>query len=491
MGSRLIATVLPTRPSAVAELLLDPPPGADYLELRLDALDKPDRTTVDELLSLPRSIAVIATCRPRAGLGESDRLALLSAAGEAGADVIDVEDSLIQALPASVPGERLASCHIAHFAPRLEALAQRIASHGSRFAKLAVPAETPRQLVKLLELQEQLPESFAIVPTGRLAEAGRVMIAGRGAALCYGAAGEEHRGHPDQPMVERLHDVFNVGVVGQGTRFLAVVARPVAHSRSPAYHNTVFRGVGADRRMVALDVDRLADVLGLADALRLDGFAITHPFKHDALELATSRMPGAESVGASNTLIRTPNGWQARNTDWKAACDLLPRLLKNWRKEHDDERPRVLLYGSGGAARAIAVALFDEDIELLIWSRHVENARALAEALVSTVRAAAIESTDGVTADLAVNATVVGSPGTEGWPLPVSPANFSPGALAVDLTYGGSDSVFRQATTEACLQTTTGEDFFCLQARRQAELFVAGQLPAGLHDEAARRCGAR
>ncbi|MBW2523625.1 MAG: hypothetical protein JRI23_05595, partial [Deltaproteobacteria bacterium] len=112
-------------------------------------------------------------------------------------------------------------------------------------------------------------------------------------------------------------------------------------------------------------------------------------------------------------------------------------------------------------------------------------------ALASTLRATAVASTDGLAADLVVNATVVGSPATEDWPLPIGAASFGEDALAVDLTYGAADSAFRRAVREADAQLTTGEDFFLLQARRQAELFNEGQLPSGLHEEAAQRCGAR
>ena len=35
--------------------------------------------------------------------------------------------------------------------------------------------------------------------------------------------------------------------------------------------------------------------------------------------------------------------------------------------------------GAGGAARAVAVALVDQDLELAIWSRRLSNARALLE----------------------------------------------------------------------------------------------------------------
>jgi shikimate dehydrogenase len=315
------------------------------------------------------------------------------------------------------------------------------------------------------------------------------MVAGRGAALGYGAVDPERPGHPEQPAFARLHDVFHVQVVGPATRFYAIAARPVSHSLSPAWHNAIFRAVGQDARMVALEVDRFSDLLDAADALHLDGFAVSHPFKREANVLAASRLPGAMSVGAANTLLRSPAGWQARNTDWTAASELLPKLLKGWKKEHPDEVPKVLLLGSGGAARAVALALVDQEVELAIWSRRLSNARALADALGEALPAIAVPEPGHAPADVVINATPVGSPGAEGSELNLTAALFRPGGVAVDLAYGGTASPFRRAATLAGAHLTRGEEFFCLQARRQSELFTQGTIGEELRTMAAAACG--
>jgi 3-dehydroquinate dehydratase / shikimate dehydrogenase len=488
MTCQLVGTLMPRVMETAAQALLHPPAGVDTIELRLDALPEPDERSVQALLALPRSAPVIVACRASAALSDEARLALLACAARAGADTLDVEDALLARLPADLPGERLPSCHLARFAPRLDALARRLVGHGAGLAKLAVPAETPRHLAALLELQEQFAGRVAIVPTGRLSEAARVLIAGRGAPLAYGALSAEHLGHPDQPTVARLHAVFGIGHVGPATRFAAVVARPVRHSLSPAYHNTIFTLTGQDRRLVAIEVDRLGELLEVADALRLDGFAVSQPFKQEAYELAASRMPGAEAAGAANTLLRTPAGWQARNTDWRAACEILPRLLKGWRKRHAGARPRVLLLGSGGAARAIAVALFTEEVELGVWSRRPEQAQRLVKALTDAMPGVhAVPEPLVYAADLVVNATPVGSPLADAQGLPALERCFSPGALAVDLTYGTHTSPFREAATQAGAQMTSGEEFFFRQARRQAEIFTGGTVPDALHQGAVAR----
>ncbi len=496
MPTALVATAMPRVPADAASILVDPPRGADFIELRIDALDDPTPKAVRALMDVPRTMPIIATCRSAAQGGhhegdEATRINLLAEAGEHGADVLDIEDNLLANFPDSVPGHRIASCHMSRFLPRLSALAGRIASHGTRWSKLAVPAKSPAHLVKLLELQEEVGTSFAIVPTGRLAEAGRVMAVARGAPLAFGSADATRPGHPDQPTCARLHDVMGVGLVGEGTRFFAVVGTPIGHSLSPLFHNTVFRRSGFDRRMVSLDVDRLSDVLDHADALRLDGLAVTHPFKVDALEHAVSILPGAEAAHSSNTLLRTPAGWQARNTDWKAANTLLPKLMRDWRKAHGlakNARCRVLLLGAGGAARAVAAALVDHDADLVIWSRRPESSTGLANALKDALPATARDTLEGLAADIVINATPVGMDGVEPEQWTLSADHFGQGGLAIDLVYGGEVSPFRDAAAAADVQLTSGEVFFRLQARRQAELFTRGGASDEVLREAEKAC---
>lgn len=526
MSTRLVATVLVTDIATAADALKHPMDGVDYVELRFDALAEPSPEAVSEILALPRMVPVIATCRAVAHGGlftdeEPERIALLAAAAEAGADIVDIEDTALGELPDGLPGERIASCHLSRFVPRLGALAGRLVGRGTAFSKLCVPADTPKHLAALMEIQDTFRDHLAVVPTGRLSEAGRVMAAAWGSPLTYGAARAGALGHPDQPTVDRLHHVHNVTSLPPDTRFYAVVGRPVAHSMSPTYHNTVFRGVAQSSRLVPMDVDSLASVMQVAEDLRLDGFAVTHPFKQEAIEVAHSVLPGARGTSAGNTLVHTPAGWQTRNTDWKAACDLFPRLLDAWLKGRrnnvspsnwiadviagcwrpgggsrtkrtpEDPVPKVLLLGAGGAARALAVALFEEDVELAVWSRRLSHARDLAARLADSIPAVAVPEPSHVPADIVVNATPVGMPGIDPGELDAfGPSNFREGAIALDLTYGNARSPFRDAAAEAGVPILTGEFFFGLQARRQAEVFTGATVPTELRKQAAIQCGA-
>jgi shikimate 5-dehydrogenase len=137
----------------------------------------------------------------------------------------------------------------------------------------------------------------------------------------------------------------------------------------------------------------------------------------------------------------------------------------------------------------MAVALLDTGVDLAIWSRRLAHARGLAEALADVLPAHPVAEPDDEPSDLVINATPVGSPGAEPRDLGVSAAAFRPGALAVDLAYGAPDSPFRAAARAAGAHLTDGEDFFYLQARRQAEVFTGGPLPQEVHERAVARCG--
>jgi shikimate dehydrogenase len=128
-------------------------------------------------------------------------------------------------------------------------------------------------------------------------------------------------------------------VIGAGTRIVALLGHPVAHSLSPRMQNAAFAARGLDWAYVACDVvpERFEEaVRGLAAA----GFAganVTTPHKAAAAELAET---GLDSV---NTLVFEGERIIGHSTD-AAILDGLP-----------SEHPVIV--GDGGAAQAFREAL--------------------------------------------------------------------------------------------------------------------------------------
>src|ERR687884_117664 len=139
-------------------------------------------------------------------------------------------------------------------------------------------------------------------------------------------------------------------MITAGTRLVALLGHPVAHSLSPRMQNAAFAARALDWAYVACDVD--PDALPAAVAgLRALGFAganVTIPHKGVVAELCDELDDLSRRSGAVNALVFRDGRIVGANTDGPAVAGALAA-----------RGARVLVLGRGGAARAVAVALED------------------------------------------------------------------------------------------------------------------------------------
>jgi shikimate dehydrogenase len=152
-------------------------------------------------------------------------------------------------------------------------------------------------------------------------------------------------------------------------RKAAVLGSPIAHSRSPQLHLAAYRALG----LHGWTYDRIectAEQLpGLVSGFgpQWVGVSVTMPGKFAALRFADVRTPRAELVGSANTLVRTPDGWRADNTDIDGVTGALGTVSG-----------RAAVLGSGGTAPAVLVALAELGVQdISIVARRREKAAPL------------------------------------------------------------------------------------------------------------------
>src|SRR5918911_664692 len=143
-------------------------------------------------------------------------------------------------------------------------------------------------------------------------------------------------------------------MITAGTRLVALLGHPVAHSLSPRMQNAAFAARALDWAYVACDVD--PDALPAAIAgLRSLGFAganVTIPHKGAVAELCDELDDLSRRSGAVNALVFRDGRIVGANTDGPAVAGAL-----------DARGARALVLGRGGAARAVAAALEDAGAE--------------------------------------------------------------------------------------------------------------------------------
>ncbi len=136
------------------------------------------------------------------------------------------------------------------------------------------------------------------------------------------------------------------------TKLFCVIGDPIEHSMSPLMHNEVFRSVKLNCAYAAFRVEKnsLGEAIKGMHALGIAGANVTIPHKVEAIKYLDSLSEEARIIGAVNT-IKFDSELVGYNTDGIGAL----RALRN--AGADPKGKTVLILGSGGAARAVAVTL--------------------------------------------------------------------------------------------------------------------------------------
>ncbi|WP_445160848.1 shikimate dehydrogenase [Mycobacterium sp. Dal123C01] len=131
-------------------------------------------------------------------------------------------------------------------------------------------------------------------------------------------------------------------------RKAAVLGSPIAHSKSPQLHLAAYRALGLDDwtyGRIECGAEELPGVVG-GFGPEWVGVSVTAPGKFAALRFADEHTDRANQVGSANTLVRTPRGWRADNTDVDGVAGAI-----------GSASGQALVCGSGGTAPAAVVGL--------------------------------------------------------------------------------------------------------------------------------------
>ena len=468
----------------VAELLEAVKRGTGFIELRLDFLAK----AIDfKRLAPYKQCPWVATLRRPADGGrfsgtEPERQTVLRQAIVSGVfEWVDLETDVAASIPRFGKVKRIISYHnLAETPANLDEIYARMLEQDADVYKIAVSAQTPEDVVRVLKLQQAAPKPTVAFCMGDIGQPSRFLALKYGAPWIYAAFNKERGIAPGLAVASTTSGrPIPSRSIAPETRVFGVVGDPVDHSLSPLLHNQIYKRLGVNALYLPFRVPRgmLPRAIEAYEEIPISGYSVTIPHKEAAAQLAREKELNVEVTQAANTLVRLPDGkFLAANTDYAAAVDSLEAHLA----ERAGDGPvaqfsqlSVMLLGAGGVARAIAFALHREGAQLTITGRTYERAQRLAE----EVKCKAVDwhARHSVSFDVLINCTPVGMhPNVD-----ESPCHFSilkPGVTVFDTIYRPETTLLiREARTRGC-HTITGVDMFVRQAARQIELFI-GQTP--------------
>jgi shikimate dehydrogenase len=269
-------------------------------------------------------------------------------------------------------------------------------------------------------------------------------------------------------------------VISGKTRVCGVIGDPIEHTLSPAIHNAAFNHLKLDFVFLAFKV-KAADLENAVWGMRglgIHGLNVTMPHKSTVIAYLDEVDPAVKFLGSANTILNKNGKLLGFNTDGVGALKAL--------RENGTElsEKKVLLFGAGGAAKAIAFSLAEEVGELVVLNRAAEKAAVLADALnrmfgkkiVGGALSPSAVQKNLQDADILVNATSVGMHPNVNQSL-VAPQWLKSNLTVMDIVYNPVETKLAKDAKVAGAKVISGVEMLIYQGAASFEIWTERTAP--------------
>ena len=250
---------------------------------------------------------------------------------------------------------------------------------------------------------------------------------------------------------------------------------PVEHSLSPLMHNTALDFYGLDARYYAINLqsDELSRLASYLNRETFLGANITIPYKQVIGRYLDSIDDDAHAIGAVNTIVKKSFRLEGKNTDMYGFISPLQPYT------HLLEGHRAVIFGTGGASKAIVAALISLGMdELCLVSRNPQNISSYDD--IGEVRLISYPEWPSYAEDavLVVNATPLGMyPKTDSSPVKEVEKEYLSDRICYDIVYNPLDTRFLRQAASVNGTTIAGLEMLIQQGSRSFEHWTGKKFP--------------
>ncbi|GAA0180765.1 hypothetical protein SH2C18_34050 [Clostridium sediminicola] len=243
-----------------------------------------------------------------------------------------------------------------------------------------------------------------------------------------------------------------------------LLGEKLGHSYSPQIHSSLFEKINLDAYYHLFEVNRndLSQVVNSMKVLNICGLNVTIPYKVDIMNFIDEISSEAAKIGAVNTIALKNGKTIGYNTDYFGFGAMLQKYGV------ETKNKKVILLGTGGAAKAAYQYFIDNDIkEIKIVSRN-NNIQLNEYEDAEIISYSCLESIKDF--DIIVNCTPVGMyPKVD--KSPVDKEILLNYKIAVDMIYNPEQTLFLKYANELGLKTVNGLYMLISQAIKAEELW--------------------
>ncbi|WP_428236849.1 shikimate dehydrogenase [Gracilimonas sp.] len=254
-----------------------------------------------------------------------------------------------------------------------------------------------------------------------------------------------------------------------------LIGSPISHSISPLMHNTALdhHGLKAEYHAVAVRNSEISSLIAHFNRLEFLGANITIPYKETLFDAMDTLGLEAAQIGAINTIVKRDGKIIGENTDEYGFRVPI--------EEYEDELAgeRAIIFGTGGATKAICYALRELGVEEIVMvsrrpGRYDEQ---------SDIRMCNYENWSAYAEEAAIiiNATPLGmTPNTDASPVKDQEVELLSDKICYDVVYNPRETKFlKQAKTVGGIPVE-GLDMLIYQGAKAFKLWTGQEFPTGL-----------
>lgn len=239
-----------------------------------------------------------------------------------------------------------------------------------------------------------------------------------------------------------------------------IIGNPLGHSFSKQYFTDKFQKEEIDAQFLNFEIPSIDKVLDVVrDNPTLMGLCVTIPYKQEVMAYLDEIDPLANEIGAVNSIqIRRKDGktyLKGYNTDIYGFGESLADFIEG-------KKLSALILGTGGASKAVATALKNQNIEFISVSRTKSE---------TTISYEDISEDIISNHQLIINCTPLGTfPKTDACS-DIAYSNLTESHFLYDLVYNPSTTLFMSKGLEQGAKAHNGLRMLHLQAEKSWEIW--------------------
>ena len=337
----------------------------------------------------------------------------------------------------------------------LEKIYEMMITYQAYGYKIATLVHSANDALKMLLFSKKHP-NLSVICMGELGKFARILGKVVGNLINYCALTHEEATAPGQPTLNELLYTYNYPILSSQTTLYGLIGDPIEQSQGHIYHNKVFQSKKINALYVKMNVkpEELSTFLSLANKMGFLGLSVTMPLKETVLSFLDHINFKAKQMGAVNTLSFKSAQIFGNNTDGEGALDALE-------KRGPVNGKKIIIIGTGGAARGIAFEALNRGANVLIAGRDREKA----ENLASSLQCKSVSFLDiPQKFDILINCSADSSA--------LEHLSLSSSVSVMDINYNPRETVLLTRAQEFGCSLIYGEEMFFNQAAAQIKLWI-------------------